>query len=211
MITHEVSVSRAETCCQVAFSARLDSPAMNQVLQSCPIMAGLCARHGPVRLERRQPFESLVDAIVSQQISGKAADAILGRIRARIPMLPAALAAADPRRLRRAGLSRAKAVYVRELARFTDQGGLEGIEDLNDAEVVERLTSVKGIGVWTAEMFLIFSLNRLDVWPVGDGGLQRAARNLYRVRTPRSLLKLGDRFRPLRSHATWYLWRSLDG
>ncbi|HSE66406.1 MAG TPA: hypothetical protein VLB12_05450, partial [Gemmatimonadales bacterium] len=79
-----------------------------------------------------------------------------------------------------------------------------------DAEVVERLTSVKGIGAWTAEMFLIFSLNRPDVWPVGDGGIQRAALNLYRIRSPRSLQKLGERFRPVRTHAAWYLWRSLD-
>jgi DNA-3-methyladenine glycosylase II len=173
-------------------------------------MVRLQARHGPVRLSPRPAFESLVDAIVSQQISGKAADAILARLRDRVPLEPAALARANLLRLRGAGLSKAKAVYVRELGRFADQGGLDGIERLDDHEVIERLTSVKGIGVWTAEMFLIFSLNREDVWPIGDGGVQRAARTLYRVRTSRSLQRLGERFRPYRTHAAWYLWRSLD-
>ena len=173
-------------------------------------MSGLCERHGPVRLNPKPAFESLVDAIVSQQISGKAADAILGRLRDRVSLEPPRLAKADLRKLRSVGLSRAKATYVREFARFADQGGLEGIEALGDDEVKLRLTSVKGIGNWTAEMFLIFSLNRPDVWPVGDGGIQRAARKLYRVRSLKSLQKLGDRFRPFRTHAAWYLWSSLD-
>jgi len=183
---------------------------MSDVLLSCPIMAGLCQRHGPVRLSQQPAFESLADAIISQQISGRAAEAIMNRLRDRLPVEPEPLAKANVRTLRAAGLSRAKTVYLRELARFATAGGLDGIESLPDAEVVERLTSVKGIGAWTAEMFLIFSLNRPDVWPVGDGGIQRAALNLYRIRSPRSLQKLGERFRPVRTHAAWYLWRSLD-
>ena len=183
---------------------------MSDVLLSCPIMAGLYQRHGPVRLSQQPAFESLADAIVSQQISGRAAEAIMNRLRDRLPIEPEPLAKANVRTLRAAGLSRAKTVYLRELARFSAAGGLDGIESLPDAEVVERLTSVKGIGAWTAEMFLIFSLNRPDVWPVGDGGIQRAALNLYRIRSPRSLQRLGERFRPVRTHAAWYLWRSLD-
>jgi len=178
-------------------------------LLSCPIMAGLVARHRPPQFEPQRPFPSLVDAIVSQQISGKAAESILARLRSLVPIQAAALARADLRRLRRAGLSRAKAVYVRELARFAEDGGLRGLGRLSDAAIVERLTSVKGVGVWTAEMFLIFSLGRPDVWPVGDGGVQRAALALYGVKTPRTLLALGERFRPFRTHAAWYLWRSL--
>jgi DNA-3-methyladenine glycosylase II len=172
-------------------------------------MAGLVARHRPPGFERRRPFPSLVDAIVSQQISGKAADSIMNRLRSLVPIQPASLARADLRRLRRAGLSRAKAVYLRELARFAEDGGLRGLSRLADGVVVERLTSVKGVGVWTAEMFLIFSLGRPDVWPVGDGGVQRAAFNLYGVKTPQKLAALGERFRPFRTHAAWYLWRSL--
>jgi DNA-3-methyladenine glycosylase II len=172
-------------------------------------MADLVARHRPPRLEPEPPFRSLVDAIVSQQISGKAAASIMARLGELIPIRPSALADAELRRLRRAGLSRAKAVYVRELARFARAGGLRGLDRLSDDAIVARLTSVKGVGVWTAEMFLIFSLNRLDVWPVGDGGIQRAAARLYSARTPRRLQALGDRFRPVRTHAAWYLWRSL--
>jgi len=147
-------------------------------LLACPIMAGLVAKYIPPAIRPQRPFPALVDAIISQQISGKAAESILNRLRILVPIRPDALAEADLRRLRRAGLSRAKAVYVRELARFTVDGGLRGLSRLPDAAVVERLTSVKGVGVWTAEMFLIFSLGRPDVWPVGDGGVQRAAMNL---------------------------------
>ena len=172
-------------------------------------MSDLVARHPSPKFEPRRPFPSLVDAIVSQQISGKAAESIMGRLKQMTPLAPAALAQADPRRLRRAGLSRAKARYVRELARFAAGGGLRGLSRLPDEVIVERLTMVKGVGVWTAEMFLIFSLNRPDVWPVGDGGIQRAAAVLYGARSKRSLDRLGERFRPVRSHAAWYLWRSL--
>lgn len=172
-------------------------------------MAGLVARHQPPRFEGEPAFPSLVHAIVSQQISGKAAASIMARLRTLVHIRPTALATADPRRLRRAGLSRAKATYVRELARFTVGGGLRGLHQLEDAAIVERLTSVKGVGVWTAEMFLMFSLARPDVWPIGDGGIQRAAMNLYGARTPKALARLGEKFRPLRSHAAWYLWRSL--
>ena len=183
---------------------------MHQSLLACPIMAALVARHAPPTFQSRRPFPSLVDAIVSQQISGKAAESIMGRLRQVAPLQPTALIQADPRRLRRAGLSRAKARYVRELARFAAGGGLRGLSRLADELIVERLTSVKGVGVWTAEMFLIFSLNRPDVWPVGDGGIQRAAATLYGARTRRSLERLGERFRPVRTHAAWYLWRSLQ-
>jgi DNA-3-methyladenine glycosylase II len=183
---------------------------MNEVLLRCPIMADLVARHRPPGLDPRPAFLSLVHAIVSQQISGKAAASILARLGERVPIRPAALAAADPRRLRRAGLSAAKARYVRELARFAANGGLRELDRRTDAEIVQHLTAIKGVGVWTAEMFLIFSLNRPDVWPVGDGGVQRAARALYGARTRKQLERLGERFRPVRSYAAWYLWRSLE-
>ncbi|MEP6571782.1 MAG: DNA-3-methyladenine glycosylase 2 family protein [Gemmatimonadota bacterium] len=174
------------------------------------VMAALCARHGPARLSRRRPFPALVGAIVSQQISGKAAASIAARLRTLYPITAAALATAHPMRLRSAGLSRAKARYIRELAKFARAGGLKGLSKLSDDAIVARLTEVNGIGVWTAEMFLMFSLGRTDVWPVLDGGVQRAARQLYSCTTREELTELGERFRPFRSHAAWYLWRSLD-
>lgn len=183
---------------------------MTEILLSCPIMADLVARYPAPVLRPRAPFPSLVGAIVSQQISGKAAASIMAKLKTTVPIRPAALAEADPRRLRRAGLSRAKALYVRELARFTADGGLRGLSRLSDEAIVERLTSVKGVGVWTAEMFLMFSLNRPDVWPVGDGGVQRAVFTLYGARTPKAIAQVGERFRPWRSHAAWYMWRFLD-
>jgi DNA-3-methyladenine glycosylase II len=175
-----------------------------------PIMSGLVKTHGPVDLRPLPAFETLLRSIVSQQISTRAAETITGRLEERMELTPSAIARAHARGLQAAGLSRAKARYVRELARFTLDGGLEDLDALDDHGVVERLTSVCGIGVWTAEMFLIFALNRPDVWPIGDGGIQRAARTLYRVRAARSLTRLGERFRPWRSHAAWYLWRSLE-
>jgi DNA-3-methyladenine glycosylase II len=183
---------------------------MRELLLADPIMADLVRRHVEPTFPDQQPFHSLVDAIVSQQISGKAAASIMGRLRERYPIRPVVLAEADLRRLRGAGLSRAKAVYVRELARFAAGGGLRGLHRLDDGAIVERLTAVKGIGVWTAEMFLIFCLRRDDVWPVGDNGLQRAAAKLYGTKSHKRLVALGERFRPWRTHATWYLWRSLS-
>jgi DNA-3-methyladenine glycosylase II len=173
-------------------------------------MADLVRRHAPPAFPAQQPFHSLVDAIVSQQISGKAAASIMRQLKALVPVRPAALAQVDLRRLRRAGLSRAKAVYVRELARFAAAGGLRGLGRLPDEAIVERLTAVKGVGVWTAEMFLIFCLRRDDVWPVGDNGIQRAAAALYGATSRASIIGLGERFRPIRTHASWYLWRSLS-
>ncbi len=183
---------------------------MHEVLLRCPVMADLIARHVPPRFEPQQPFPSLVDAIVSQQISGKAAASIMNHLRELVPIRPTTVAKANLRTLRRAGLSRAKATYVRGLARFAVAGGLRGLARLPDEEIVERLTSVKGVGVWTAEMFLIFSLQRPDVWPVGDGGVQRSARFLYGARTPKQLAAVGQRFRPVRTTAAWYMWRALD-
>lgn len=173
-------------------------------------MADLVARHRPPGYRPRRPFPALVESIIGQQISIKAADSIMAKLKATVPIQPEALAAADPRRLRRAGLSRAKALYVRELARFAADGGLRGLSRLEDQAIIERLTKVKGIGVWTTEMFLMFSLGRADVWPIGDGGIQRALVKLYNAKTPKQMTEIGERYRPVRSHAAWYLWRSLS-
>ncbi|HTO74199.1 MAG TPA: hypothetical protein VMJ30_10270, partial [Gemmatimonadales bacterium] len=121
---------------------------MHPPLLADPTMAGLCARHGPASLRSRRAFPALVDAIASQQISGKAADAILGRLRIHVGATSQTLAIARLPRLRSVGLSRAKAQAIRELARFTEAGGLRGLSRLSDEAVVERLVQVRGIGPW---------------------------------------------------------------
>lgn len=162
----------------------------------------------PVRI--RPPFRTLVGSIVGQQLSGKAADTIWQRLEARYPIEPQALYQAAPEDLRSLGLSRAKASYIVDLSRFALEGGLEGIEAQPDHEIIAHLTRVKGIGVWSAQMFLMFGLGRPDVWPVLDLGIRKGAEKLYGVTTKIDLLELGERFRPYRSHAAWYLWRVLE-
>jgi len=159
-------------------------------------------------------FNALVDAIISQQISVKAADAILARVCAALPdgiVTPEALAACDFDRLRTLGLSTQKARYIRSLVEHV-QGGqlvLEELPMLGDEEVVQRLTVVKGIGRWTAEMVLIFTLGRADVLPVDDLGFLegvRAAYNLSERPKRAEMLERGELWRPYRTFATWYMW-----
>jgi len=165
-----------------------------------------------------EPFQSLVEAIMYQQLAGSAADAIHGRFMKiyndRFPT-PARLLKTPQERLRGVGLSGKKTEYIRDLASRVHSGSIDlaGLASLNDEQVVERLTEVKGIGRWTAEMFLIFCLGRSDVLPVGDLGLRRAMQKAYALwtlPTPEKMEKLAGPWRPYRSIATWYLWKSLD-
>jgi DNA-3-methyladenine glycosylase II len=183
-----------------------------------PVMARLVAAYGPPRLGRRRTgssrFEQLAEAICYQQLAGKAAEAIWGRVRRLVdgPFTPEAVLALGPERLRRAGLSGAKTASLLDLAAKVDDGTvrLDRIGRLSDDDVVRRLISVRGIGPWTAEMFLIFTLRRLDVWPVGDYGVRvgyAKAYGLAEVPTARELAPLGDRFRPYRTYTAWYCWR----
>jgi len=181
-------------------------------------MAGLVARHGPCRLAKRggSPFESLAGAIIGQQLSTKAAATIRGRVAALVGpgFEPAAILGKSPEELRAAGLSGAKARYLRELAEKVVAGifSFETVAALDDESAVVALTELSGIGRWTAEMFLLFHLQRADVLALGDGGLQRAANLLYpRGRRKGDLLsRVGEPWRPYRSVASWYLWRHLD-
>lgn len=180
-----------------------------------PRLHPLIERHGPAPFHPnpapvRPPFRTLVSSIVGQQLSGKAAQTIWRRIEARYPIEPQALYRADPADLWALGLSRAKAGYVKDLARFALEGGLEGIETQPDEAIIAHLTQVRGIGVWSAQMFLMFGLGRPDVWPILDLGIRKGAQRLYGVTTKVELLELGERFRPYRSHAAWYLWRALE-
>jgi DNA-3-methyladenine glycosylase II len=160
----------------------------------------------------------LLRAIVSQQLSVRAASTIFGRLCALseggVPG-PAMLLAHDDAALRAAGLSSQKVRYVRDLARRVADGRLDlgALDRQDDAAVLAALTGVLGIGTWTAEIFLLFQLHRPDVMPVGDLGLLTAMQRLYRKRarpTPAQALRLAQRWRPHRSVAAWYLWRSLE-
>jgi DNA-3-methyladenine glycosylase II len=163
-------------------------------------------------------FGMTVRSIVSQQLSVKAADTIHTRLLDALATphaTPAGILALDQDRMRACGLSWAKVASVRDLAaRVTDRSlALDSLDTLDDDEVIERLTAVRGIGRWSAEMFLIFRLGRPDILPVGDVGVQRAMRKLYGLRkhpSPARMTALARPWRPYRSVACWYLWRSLD-
>jgi DNA-3-methyladenine glycosylase II len=185
-----------------------------------PILRDLMRVHGPCRLAERQhtdPFKALIRAIVGQQLSTKAATTIFSRFEALFPAFPSAaqLAAMPDERLRSVGLSSQKTSYLRDLCRRIEDGGLpiEALGRMDDEKVVETLTQVKGVGRWTAEMFLIFRLNRPDVLPVGDLGIVKAVQRVYKLRkapTPDRLTRIGEAWRPYRSVACWYLWASLN-
>ncbi len=168
--------------------------------------------------QRKDHLTALVGAIVSQQLSTKAAATIFGRFAALFPEqhIPsaAAIATISDHQLRGVGFSGQKVGYLRDLcARIADgRLNLDELESLDDETVIERLTAVKGFGRWTAEMFLMFRLHRPDVLPVGDLGIVNAVQRLYRMRTrpkPERIRKLGEAWRPYRSVASWYLWQTL--
>jgi DNA-3-methyladenine glycosylase II len=183
-----------------------------------PIMATAIVRVGPCTLNPNPHlFETLVDAIISQQISVKAADAIMRRLRVAINakadslISPASLLLLDDAALRAVGLSPQKMRYIRDLAERVSsrQLDLERLSELDDEEVIEELVKVKGIGRWTAEMMLIFSLGRPDVLPVDDLGFLEGVREAYALEvrpTPREMRERGEVWRPYRTFATWYMW-----
>ncbi len=188
-----------------------------ELARSDPVMAGFVERYsGASLVSRGDPFATLVRSIVGQQISVKAADSVWSRLSAALPeMVPAAILASTSETLRGCGLSARKAEYVGDLARHFSLGQihLDRWAAMSDAEIIAELTAVRGIGVWTAEMFLIFNQLRPDVFPLDDIGLQKAVALHYFAgeRPPRGILAShGERWRPWRSVATWYLWRSLD-
>jgi len=197
------------------------SDATTHLSASDPVLAALVARHGPpprrrpVRSDRR--FESLVETIVYQQLAGRAAATIHGRLLAALDgaVTPDAVLAAPDELLASCGLSRAKAASIRDLADQVSSGAvvLERIGRLPDQEVEDHLIRVRGIGPWTAQMFLLGTLGRLDVWPTGDYGVRAGfarAWGLGQIPTPNELSELGEPFRPYRSLVAWYCWRVVD-
>ncbi|MGH9257921.1 MAG: DNA-3-methyladenine glycosylase family protein [Vicinamibacterales bacterium] len=185
-----------------------------------PVIRDLMRRYGPCGLAEAQhtdPFRALIHSIISQQLSTRAAATIEGRFRALfdgVPM-PAQVAVTPDAQLRAVGLSGQKVGYLRDLCRRVEDGSLPltALDGMSDDEVIMTLTQVKGIGRWTAEMFLMFRLHRPDVLPVDDLGIVKAVQRAYRLRTlpsPKRLTRLGESWRPYRSVACWYLWASLD-
>jgi DNA-3-methyladenine glycosylase II len=186
-----------------------------------PTMGRLIAQVGACGFLLRSDgvhFDHITRAIVYQQLSGKAAATIYGRVQAlyggRAPT-PVELVATPAARLRRAGLSRQKLGYLKDLARRAATGRLplEALDALTDEAVIEALTAVRGVGVWTAQMSLMFRLGRLDVLPVLDLGIQKGMRHAYGLRslpTPAQMERIATAWRPYRSVACWYLWRALD-
>ena len=199
----------------------IDYPRARRLLaRRDPILRDLMRVHGPCGLAKSQhtdPFQALVHAIISQQLSTRAAATIAGRVDALLggTPTPGAIARVSDAELRAAGLSGQKVTYLRDLAaRITDGSlPLDALDAMSDDDVIAALTQVKGIGRWTAEMFLMFRLHRPDVLPVGDLGIVKAVQRAYRLRTipsPSRLLRLGESWRPYRSVACWYLWASLN-
>ena len=192
------------------------------LLRRDPVLAAIIRKHGACGLgaarDRFDHFSMIVRAIVSQQLSTKAANTIHERLLALMPggrPNTVALAALDEPTLRGVGLSRQKIGYIRDLCEKVDCGAvrLDEVDAMTDEEVITSLTRIKGVGRWTAEMFLIFRLQRPDVLPVGDLGIVTAVQRAYGLRKPpkpERLHKIGEAWRPYRSIASWYLWRSLD-
>ena len=192
--------------------------AINHLKKADPVMRGIIERIGPCRIEYGPPeFASLAESIVYQQLNGKAAATIFERFAALAgePLTPEGILKLSDAQLRSVGLSKQKSAYLKDLAAKTAAGLLDfkRLPELSDEEVIEHLTQVKGIGVWTAHMFLMFTLRRPDVLPTGDYGVQAAIKKHYRKRKlpkPHVMERIAKPWAPYRSVACWYLWRSLD-
>ena len=192
--------------------------AIYHLKKSDPILRAIIENVGPFRMEYGQPtFHSLAESILYQQLNGKAASTILKRFTesAGDPLTPEGILKLSDEQLRAVGLSKQKSSYLRDLSAKTQSGLLnfEKLTDMEEAVVIEHLTQVKGVGVWTAHMFLMFTMRRPDVLPTGDYGIQVAMKKHYRKRKlpkPKDMEKIARPWSPYRSIACWYLWRSMD-
>ena len=203
--------------------SKQDWQAARKHLESDPVLRDLIAAVGPCTLKpRRDHFVLLCKSIYSQQISAAVATVLFGRFREKFPRkrptpvrVLKLLTKGSQAELQGCGLSRQKREYLIDLSRHFISNAIPNhrLSRLSDEEVIEALTAVKGIGRWTAEMFLIFVLNRPDVWPVDDLGLQTAVKNVFCLKDrpkAKELAKLGEPWRPYRTVASWYLWRASD-
>lgn len=196
--------------------------AVRTLSRADPVLALLMRQVGPLRLSLRDPqspFEALAQSIVYQQLHGKAAATIFARVKASLPrgrLTPQALLATPVESLRAAGLSASKQAAMRDLAEKTLDGTVPRsaqLAKLDDEALIERLTTIRGIGRWTVEMLLIFRLGRPDVLPVGDYGVRKGFALTYgkpELPPPKELAAFGERWRPFRTVASWYFWRALE-
>jgi DNA-3-methyladenine glycosylase II len=216
--------------------------AVNHLKKADPILRAIIERIGPCRMQFGLPeFHNLAEAIVYQQLNGKAAVTIFNRFAALAgePLTPTGISKLSAEQMRSVGLSKQKSAYLKDLAEKTASGSLDFVRlsELADAEVIEHLTQVKGVGVWTAQIFLMFSLKRENVLPTGDFGVRMAMFKSYldkqrgktmigpkkgkaatkqarpqkiKLPSPEQMEKIAKRWEPYRSVACWYLWRSLD-
>ncbi len=183
-----------------------------------PVMCAIIDRVGPYKIQYREPvFETLVRSIVFQQLSGKAAGTIYGRLAEATgsPILPEQILALTEERMRELGLSRQKIAYIRDLAARAQSGELDfdACQRLRDEEILEHFTAVKGVGIWTVQMFLIFALRRQNVLPTGDLGVRAAIQKAYgldEMPKPTDVERIAQPWAPYCSVASWYLWRSLE-
>jgi len=196
-------------------------PAVRHLKKVDPVLARVIERVGPCRIELRTAgshFQALTRSIVYQQLSGKAAGTILARFNALYPdgePTPEAVLATPDDVLRGVGLSRQKTGYMRDLATKVVTGALplDEVDRMGDDDLIAHLVQVKGIGRWTAQMFLMFRLGRQNVLPELDLGIQNAIKRAYRMRkrpTPKQVKRVGSKWAPHSTVACWYLWRSLD-
>ena len=192
--------------------------AVTHLKKADPVLRAIIERIGPCKMEYGPPeFHSLAEAIIYQQLNGKAAVTIFKRFAdlAGDPVTPAGILKLTPEQMRSVGLSKQKASYLFDMAERARRGELDftRLGEMSDDEVIKHLTQVKGVGVWTAHMFLMFTLRRPNVLPVGDFGVQMAIKKHYRKRKmpkPADMEKIARAWEPYRSIACWYLWRSLD-
>jgi DNA-3-methyladenine glycosylase II len=192
--------------------------AINHLKKCDPVLRAIIERVGPCRMEfSSAEFGDVAEAIVYQQLNGRAAATIFQRFEdlAGDPLTPEGILKLSDEQLRSVGLSKQKSSYLKDLAAKTASGLLDfsRLPSMSDDEVIEHLTQVKGIGVWTAHIFLMFSLGRPNVLPTGDYGVQVAIKKLYKKRKlpkPKDMEKIARAWEPYRSVACWYMWRSLD-
>jgi DNA-3-methyladenine glycosylase II len=192
--------------------------AVNHLKKADPVLRAIIEQVGPCRMEFSEPeFCNLAEAIVYQQLNGKAAVTIFNRFveLAGDPLTPEGILKLSDEQLRGVGLSKQKSAYLKDLSAKTAAGLLDfaKLPELSDEEVIKHLTQVKGIGEWTAHMFLMFSLGRPNVLPTGDYAVQVAIKKHYKKRKlpkPDVMEKIAKSWAPFRSVACWYMWRSLD-
>jgi DNA-3-methyladenine glycosylase II len=192
--------------------------AIHHLKKSDPTLSAIIERVGPCRMEFGPPeFHSLAEAIVYQQLNGKAAVTIFKRFAALAgePLTPEGILRLTDAQLRSVGLSKQKSAYLKDMSGRAARGELDftRLPEMTDDEVIKHLTQVKGVGVWTAHMFLMFTLRRPNILPTGDYGIQMAIKKHYKKRKmpkPEVMAKIAKSWEPYRSVACWYLWRSLD-